>query len=237
MERTAITEAPCWTDQLATFNGTSITDESGWSLGCDASEVDLFPGAKVEYWGKGLGYPVRGLAVAGHVFWYRTPEEEEAHQQRQRQEADEERRAEFESNRERHDRNYESLPDTFKARIDRFRNGNPDFRWEYEQYEVGVCLDAVKLASWCSVNRVATEFDGDEPTAADNVLAFEKLSWDDQKAAGIDGGHSGNSFAFVVRLAYLWVTDPGLVEFEHGALTPLVGCEDYGCTHGEATDA
>lgn len=38
-------------------------------------------------------------------------------------------------------------------------------------------------------------------------------------------------FGFAVRLAYWYVTDPGAVVAEHGALTPLVGCGDYGCPH------
>lgn len=231
LTRGDIAEPPAWGSTLAKFDAHSITDADGWSLGVDTSGVDLAIGTDVLYWGRGLGYSVRGLAVGHHVFWYRTEHEQAANEQAERENREAQQKAEFDAQREAHDRRYDELPDAFKARVDRFRAANPDFRWQFEAYEVMCCRDALKIASYCSVNRLADVADGQEPTAADNVLAFQRLPWDEQKAAGIDPGHSGNSFGFACRLAYLWVTDPGRVEFEHGALVPLVGCKAYGCTH------
>lgn len=237
MNRYDIAESPGWTGTLARCDESTITDIEGWSLGIPADSPELIDGSLIEYWGKGLGFVVRGLAVGGHVLWYRTESEQEAHDTVERERRDTESRADFERDLAKHDASYNALPETFRARVDRFRSANPDFRWQFEPYEVMCCTDALKIASWCSINRVATQFEGDEPTAAENVLAFQKLRYEQQKAAGIDEGHSGNSFGFACRLAYLWVTDPGLVEFEHGALTPLVGCDNYGCTHDEQVSA
>lgn len=236
MKRSEILEAPVRTARLSRFGDGSMTDDEGWTLGCETDGLDFPEGALIEQWGKGIGYRVRGLAIAGHVFWYRTEAEEEAQVKQERLDADQRKRDEFEAKRAELDAAYDSLPETSQERIDRFRKGNPDFRWQFESYEMGCCTDALKVARYCSVNRIATEFEGDEPTAAENVIAYGRLPWEEQKKAGVNGGHSGNSFGFVVRLAYLWVADPGMVVQEHGALTPLVGCDDYGCTHSEQND-
>lgn len=137
----------------------------------------------------------------------------------------------FEADRARLDADYAALPETFQQRIDKFRRTNPDFRWRYEAYEMMVCRDAIKIARYCSVNRLARPEDGHEPTAEENITAFRSLPWEQQQLAGIDDGHSGNSFSMACRLAHWWVTDPGLVVADHGALVPLVGCDEYGCPH------
>jgi hypothetical protein len=232
LTREDITEPPVSVGTVEKFDAHSVTDADGWTMHCAAEGVPIAKGDLIEMWGKGLGFTVRGFAVGGHLFWYRTEAQQKAQDEADRLDRDAKRRAEFEAGREKADAAYDALPDTFKARIDRFRAGNPNFRWEFEGYEMASCTDALKIASYCSVNRIA---EGDEePTAADNVLAYQKLPHEEQLKAGISDGHSGNTFGFAVRLAYLWVTDPGRVEFEHGAMVPLVGCRAYGCTHEEA---
>jgi hypothetical protein len=233
IEEGPITEVTPYSDG---HGGWSVSFGDHW--GCGVRDVGVEPkvGDVLTLFGC-MGYPFHGQALNGEMLWYLTPDEEEAKRQADAEAADAKRRAEFEDQRAQLDRDYDALPDTFKERIDKFRRTNPDFRWQFEGYEMGCCTDAVKVASWCSVNRIAEE-DGSEPTAADNIIAFQKLPWDEQKKAGVSDGHSGNSFGFVIRLAYLWVTNPGLVVQEHGALTPLVGCEEYGCPHDrEPADA
>lgn len=229
-----------WIEEGVITQVTPYSDGDGWSVsygdhwGCGFRDAGLEPkvGDLLTTFGQ-FGYSFHGQALNGEVVWYLTPEEEQAEHERQVAEADQRRRDEFEQNKAKLDTAYAALPETFQQRIDKFRTTNPDFRAQFEGYEMSCCTDAVKLAAYCSVNRIATEFEGDEPTAAENVLAFQKLPWEEQKRAGVSDGHSGNSFGFVVRLAYLWVTDPGMVVAEHGALTPLVGCEEYGCPHPE----
>jgi hypothetical protein len=44
-------------------------------------------------------------------------------------------------------------------------------------------------------------------------------------------GHSGNTVGCACLLARLYLTSPEDVARMHGALTPLVGCAEYGCVH------
>lgn len=43
------------------------------------------------------------------------------------------------------------------------------------------------------------------------------------------GEHSGNTFGAACKLAHCFVAEPHLISKMHGALCPLVGCEEYGC--------
>ena len=208
----------------------SITCASGWGCGLrkDRSSVAPKVGDTFTTFGQ-IGYPFHGQALNGEVLWYQSIEEQEAEQQRQAEEADQRKRDRFTADKTKLDAAFEALPETFRDRIAKFRAANPDFRVEFEAYESMVCVDAVKIARYCSITRLATEFEGPEPTATDNVQAYSKLPYEQQALAGIDGGHSGNSFGMAVRLAWLYVTDPGMVVHEHGAMSALVGCAKYGC--------
>jgi hypothetical protein len=234
-----------WIEEGVIKDVTPYSDGDGWSVtygdswGCGVRDVGVEPkvGDTLTTFGT-IGFPFHGQALNGELLWYLTPEEEEAKRQADIADAARKKREQFEQERPKLDAAYDALPDTFKERIDKFRRTNPDFRWQFESYEMGCCTDALKVASWCSVNRVGEPDGGHEPTAAENIVVFQKLPWEEQKKSGVGDGHSGNSFGFVVRLAYLWVTDPGAVVLEHGALTPLVGCDDYGCPHDrEPADA
>lgn len=177
-----------------------------------------------------IGYQFHGQALNGETLWYHTVEQEQADNDRHAVEADERRASLYVADKPRLDAEYAALPDTFKERIDKFRNTNPYFRQDFEAYEMLCCTDAVKVARYCSITNL-TPGTGIEPTAADNLEVFSKLPYAEQKKAGISNGHSGNSFDMVLQLAYHYVTDPGLVIQEHGALTLLVGCVVYGCPH------
>lgn len=217
---------------LTEYDDSWSVTANGWTCGLSKARTTTTPklGDIFTTYGQ-IGYAFHGQAINGQVMWYHTIAEEEAEHQRQVVEREQQQRDQFETDRARLDAAYEALPETFRERIDKFRNHMPDWRWKFEAYEMMCCTDAVKIARYCSIARLATEFEGDEPTAADNVQAFESLPYEEQKKAGIDEGHSGNSFGFAVRLAYWYVTDPGMVIVEHGALTALTGCVDYGCPH------
>lgn len=234
-----ITEVMPYSDvnEAGELSGWSVSYGDGWGCGVRNTGVEPKVGDTLTVYGQ-IGYAFHGQALNGRVLWYLSPDDEEAERTQKQEAVDRRRREEFEAKREQLDRDYDALPDTFKERIDKFRRTNPDFRWEFEGYEMMCCKDALKIASYCSINRIAKPNDGHEPTADENVQAFSKLPYEEQEKAGINEGHSGNSFGFAVRLAYLWVTDPGMVVLEHGALTPLAGCDKYGCPHdSEAVDA
>lgn len=231
-------DARGWTRSGTITEVTPYSEGGGWSVAfdegwiCGVRDVGREPqvGDTLTVYGQ-FGYQFHGQALNGTVLWYLSPAEEAAERERAQAEQDDRRRAQFEAQRAELDADYDALPPTFRERIDKFRATNPDFRWQFEAYEMMCCRDAVQIATYCSTHPLAMEYEGDEPTAAENLRAFQRLSPEEQRAAGLDEGHSGNSFGFALRLAYLWVTDPGAVVAEHGALTPLVGCEEYGCPH------
>lgn len=188
----------------------------GWIMFCPKGAVEPKVGSKARYYGKGFGYPVRGLDIDGQEVFYRTPEEQEAEQKRQVKESERKQFEEFQRNRESMDKRVAALPKTFQTRIQQFRKANPDFRWKFEGYELFVCEEAVKIAAYAK-------------TEAEIRLLHELEAL--QKLAGISKDHSGNTFGMACRLAMWHVTKPENVTKEHGALVALVGCEEYGCVH------
>ena len=127
-------------------------------------------------------------------------------------------RSDFEKKKPDLDTAYNDLPPEFKARIDKFRQTNPDFRWRFETYEMSCCVDAANIAT--------------KLKTVEEIEKWKELPYKEQiKRVAIFDGHSGNSFGCAVGLAKAWLQDPKLVILMHGALTPLTGCEDYGCPH------
>lgn len=177
-------------------------------------------GMKARFYGKGFGYSVRGLVIDGEVYFYRSQTQQKSHEAMQVAEYRVAQRKKFEENKQRMDAAYNDLPPEFKRRIDRFRRGCVGFRWQYEDYELMVCTDAVII--------------GTTLKSPEAVEVWRKLDYESQRAqVAFSEDHSGNSFGCAVMLAYNWLKDRGSVEFLHGALTPLVGCDAYGCTHPE----
>jgi hypothetical protein len=209
--------------------------ESGWTLhfdsmclGCpgtsdEGQAVRPEVGMTVRTYGRGFGYPVRGLYLNEQRVYYRTEAEEEQRHQDWCADEKRKRREAFEAHREERDAKVAALPAIFQRRIQKFRDKNPEFRYEYEPYEVFCCEQAVLFAR---------KF----PTT-EQLQAFAKADWKDQ-VAHFEGeekeafeGHSGNTFGMSVRLAYHYLANPENVYREHGALVALVGCEAYGCPH------
>lgn len=55
----------------------AITSEEGWSLWCgEDCPITPEPGQTARQYGKGIGYPVRGLFIDGIKLWYRTAAED-----------------------------------------------------------------------------------------------------------------------------------------------------------------
>jgi hypothetical protein len=203
--------------------GWTITRASGWEFYVPRKYgVEPLPGMTARFYGKGIGYPVRGLDLDGQEVFYLSPEQQEEKHRRECERMDRRRKNDFETGRAGLDAQYEALPAVFQRRIDRFRRNNPDFRWEFEPYEMSCCVDAVKIAG------VARESGVDLDQWFSN---FNKADWKKQNAIvpGLFEGHSGNSFGCAVYLAKLYLTEPEHVVKMHGALAPLVGSEKYGC--------
>lgn len=198
--------------------------ERGWTIhqdGC-ALWIPDKEGARPEvgdvarFYGRGFGYPVRGVDLNGVEVYYETEEAQRARFKREQEEANAKKKAEWLAKRDEMDRRLAALPLPFQMRICRFRHNNPDFGWEYEPYEMSACVDGAKIAA--ALND------------ASEVETFQKLPWEEQKKVvpDLDTGHSGNTFGMAVRLAYHMLTNPDYVWMDHAAISPLVGCE-CGC--------
>lgn len=174
-------------------------------------------GATAKFYGRGFGHVVRGVDIDDKEVYYRTPKEQEALHKQQCAAHNVEQKETFEKNKAELDADYDALPPVFKARIDKFRQNNADFRWKYEGYEMFCCKEAVKIA---------TAFNTPEA-----IKEFKEHGWEKQKAVlpGLGDGHSGNTFGAACYLAQLYIVRPNDVVKVHGALAPLVGSEEYGC--------
>jgi len=203
----------------------SVKDnDDTWELNTDMGSI-LCPkrekytpqaGQIVRFYGKGFGYTVRGISIEDVIFYYRTPEEAAADHAAWCKAEEDKKKAVFKKEKKNMDAVFNALPPVFQQRVERFRQGNPDFRWEFEAYELFCCTEAIKIAE--KFKTVA---------AIDN---FRQMPVDAQmKMVNMSNGHSGNTFGCATLLAKLYVSEPELVVKLHGALTPLVGCEAYGC--------
>jgi hypothetical protein len=223
---------PAWTNGTIkelreSRSGWSITtsEGSGFFLSRDALNGAAAPkvgDAITLYTHRGM--MIRGIDLRGEPLFYKTQAELDHEQEEWVANNKTEKKERFEKNRRKLDRQFAALPDVFQRRISWFRAWNPDFRWENEAYEMVCCVDAVKIAEAMRTPK--------------GVERFRKASHKKQRelVPDFDDGHSGNSFGMAVRLAWLYLTDPLLVFAEHGALTPLVGCDDYGCVHPRPAD-
>ncbi len=198
--------------------GWTVTFDGGWC--CDAPAGDIEPkvGDVFRTYGR-MGRPFHGQALNGTLLWYETIEEQDEKRRQMLADMDAKRRANFAANKEQLDRDYDGLPPLFKMRIDRFRKANPDFRWEYESYEMFTCTQAVLLAGW------AAELEA----PAQAIDEWNALPDKDQLEAipGWSDGHSGNTHECAVALAKQYVTNRERVAIMPGAMSPLVGTADY----------
>lgn len=57
--------------------GYEITDSEGWTLFVRSPELKPAVGMKARFYGRGIGYPVRGLFLDGHAIFYETEDQQE----------------------------------------------------------------------------------------------------------------------------------------------------------------
>lgn len=180
---------------------------------------------------------IRGVDLNGIEVDFKTEAELDAEHAALVAKSQADRKAKFNEDRERLNRDFSQLPPSFQTRIQIFRDHCPDFRWEFESYELFACMEAVKIADHLRMSLGNAPTEDDIRTA---VTAFQQDA--DKQKDVISEEHSGNTFGSALRLAQMHLLDEsglrveGLPEIPlviqmHGALTPLVGCEDYGCIH------
>jgi len=164
---------------------------------------------------KGFSF-IRGIELNGEVLFYKTDEELEIQREKELQEMEERKQQKFVENVEKMDEQYEKLPEHFKQRIDRFRKNNPRFRIDYEDYELFCCEQAIIIADACKT--------------PEEVVLFKDKKWDEQieQVKDLSHDHSVNTFGCACQLAYHYLFNPDNLVKIHGALSNLVGSEEYG---------
>lgn len=176
-------------------DGYSIQLKDNWCFFIDKkNEEDVIPkvGDNIKLYGKGVGYPIRGVVIEGKVVYYRNEAQQEENHRKWVDNYHNERKAAFEINRDKLDKDYSELPIEFRKRIDRFRKEDENFRWESEDYEMFVCTEAVKIAKTLK--------------NSDQIAKFYKLPYEEQKVlVDISDAHSGNTFGGACALANAYV--------------------------------
>ena len=163
------------------------------------------------------------------------------------------RQEEFEAHREERDQQFSELPPDFQTRIQIFRDANPDFRRDYEAYELFCCTEAANLVDFLRQSPEWAERSGKGLTGQstkeeiDAALDAYLEDREAQKVASSYEEHSGNTMSATISLARMALYDEigykpeglddphPLVVLQHGAMTPLTGCEEYGCVHPRPT--
>lgn len=207
-----------------------VDDGDSWQVNCDGAclvvskpkgkNISPRPGMVMRTYG-GFGFPVRGVDIDGEEVFYRTPSEQGALHAEQVKKFKEERMRKFlESEKAELDDAFSSLPEPFQKRIEKFRRNNPNFRWDFEAYEMFCCKQAVAIATALKTPEAIVEF-------------FYK-PYEEQFALvpGLREGHSGNTMGFSVVLAKCFLEAPDNLQEIHGAMAILVGCKEYGCHTG-----
>ena len=159
---------------------------------------------------------IRGMDLNGKKIFWKTDEDLETERTEWLRKNEEEKQQKFKDNVDEMDKQYDNLPAFFQKRIDKFRTKNKRFRIDYESYEMFCCEQAVLIAKSCKTK--------------EEVQAFKREKWDEQikQVEGLSDGHSGNTFGCSCQLAYLYLDNPKNVVKVYGALSPLVGSEEYG---------
>jgi hypothetical protein len=182
-------------------------------------------GDVLRLFGRGFGYVVRGIGLLERgklvgIYRYQTASEEEAAHKKSVLDSDKKKQDEWTAKAEETAKRIAALPEPFRQRFEFFMR-DPDWGWDFGFYELFCCEEAVKIASWFLKPESMEEFAAMTDHEAQRGIAVAiGLKWDN---------HSGNTFGTACALARCFIRHPELVPKMHGALCPLVGCEEYGC--------
>lgn len=189
----------------------------------DAAGIAPKAGDTIRLYGRGFGAPVRGVDINGVTVYYETEEQYAERNAKEQAAKDDRERADYlAKGKGANDERITKLPVQFQKRIQRFREFSHGWGWRFEGYELFCCEQAVMFA--------------EKLKTVEAVKQFHKWDYETQKQAipEIDAaGHSGNTFGCACSLAHMYLSNPELLPQMHGALCPLVGCEEYGCWAAE----
>lgn len=197
----------------------SITYADGWGCGL-RGDLGAEPkvGDHFRTYGR-FGRSFHGQALNGRLLWYKSAAEMDAEHAAWLAQHNADRAERFERERPQLDADYHGLPWVLKKRIDRFRAANPNFRVEYESYEMFVCTQAVALAGWAETQT--------EPVAAIDSWKDQPYEVQVESVPEWSDAHSGNTHGCAVALAETLCTSNERAAVLPGALSPIVGTADY----------
>jgi len=137
-------------------NGGMVSTEEGTGFGIPKEKLDEWrertgkepkAGMAIRLYPGGLGSRIHGVDLDGDEVYWETPAERVADRAEWLADYDRRQREEFAEEKEQLDRDYESLPDPLKKRIDRYRAEDEGFRITSEGYELFACVEAAKFAA------------------------------------------------------------------------------------------
>jgi len=164
------------------------------------------------------GCIIRSVKINGSYVFNKTDKDLDREHKEMVADMHKKKKKKFEEEKDELDATYDSLPPVFQRRLDRFRKGKVEFRWSLESYEMFCCQEALVIAKHCG--------------SAEGVREFNTSNYAEQSKVTSDQ-HSGNTMGTACTLAYWYLECPDVVEYLHGALVPMTGCKDYGCTHSQ----
>ena len=220
--------------QFETHTITSATAlDGGWDVRFEGGLCLWVPNDRCQYaplvgdtmrlYGRGFGYPVRGIAIGhNYVYRYQTRAEADAQRITDAKAAKDARAAEFSAKWDEFFGEVNALPEPLRQRMMRFLSRDREWGAEFGSYELFACKEAAKI-----VARLHT---------VEEVKAFHAATGDEQKALVPEldyDNHSGHTFGAATMIAHVYLTDELLVPKAHGALCGLLGCSAYGCYASE----
>jgi hypothetical protein len=191
----------------------------GWCFSID-NKSGIIPkvGDSIRTYGKGIGFTIRGFFVNGKKVYYRTESQQEQKHKNWCKKERKKKVTKLASEKDDRDTRVKALPESMQKRMQGFYERNKDFRIEFEPYELFCLEQAVAISNICKTDK--------------EISSFHDLSYEEQKklVPEISDQHSGNTFGFSCLMARILLTgnDEYIIK-NHGALCPLVGCNDYGC--------
>jgi len=215
-------------------SGWILRDTDGWSILCPNEECTTTPkaGERVLFYGKGVGFEVRGIVVNGRVYRYQTAAEADAADSAWRADRLKRLEKELEATRAERDARVAALPKVFRERVERFQRARPDWRRDHEPYELFCCEEAVKIANYAR-GLTFMNLNVHVDARTQEKWTLDRFYKDTELQKAVLGktleDHSGNTFGAACNLAQIFLDRPEFVVKQHGALCPLVGCEEYGC--------
>lgn len=174
-------------------------DEETWDLEFDGNahlccnKIKNFipkPGMTAKFYGRGIGFGVRGVVIEDKIMYYRTPQQAEEDHKKWCDEKNKEDAERFVKNKKRYDDMYNGLPDFFKTRMDRLRKKSPNDRPQWEPYELFVLVQAVEIAKYTKT-----------PNKLEKWWKLGNFEKQMKVVPTLDTGHSNNTFGCAAGLA------------------------------------